>query len=151
MRYPSLPRFALLLVLFAGSAVRAEGADDRFMLCPFLGFDRCAPLTDGAMQERGLSDDDREMIGKLQRLAASPDQALLESIATSFAPPRQPYASTVLVAVWYPDQRDDDEPPQCFACGLHLLLHNGELIQINYGLHDKFMLIWNNPPAPQSK
>jgi hypothetical protein len=148
----SIPCFALLLFLLAGSAVRAQGADDKFMLCPFLGFDRCVPLTDHAMHERDLSDDDRQMIGTLQRLAASPDDALLDSIAVSFAPPRQPYASTSVVAVWYADRRDDSEQPRRFGCGLYLLLcHNGELIQINYGLQDKFKLIWNNPPAPQSK
>lgn len=105
------------------------------------------PLTGAAVKDRGLSDEEKQMIEKLKRLTSELDKAVLESVAKSFAAPQRPYAPADFVPIWYPDRRDDGEQPKCFACGLHLLLHNEDLIQINYGMKDKFMLIWNNPPT----
>jgi len=141
------------IVLLAGlCGVCAQSADDKFMICPFLEFGNCLPLTDAAVQDRSPSREEKQIIEKLRRLASAPDNALLEDIAKSFGDPQRPYAPAGFVSLWYPDLQDDRAQPKCFACGLHLVLHNDELIQINYGMKGKFMLIWNNPPAaPQPK
>jgi hypothetical protein len=142
-RIPAMRAAVLLTVWLLGLSQASAHADDKFLLCPFLGFGHCVPLTDTAMQDRAMSTEDRQMIAKLQRLSRTPDRALLEDIAQSFDAPQQPYASRGMSALWFPDRQDD-----CFACGLHLLLHKGNLVQINWGMKGKFMLIWNDPPAP---
>jgi hypothetical protein len=126
-------RLAVLLVLsLAGlPAASAQRADDGFSICAF-NFQSCVPLTDSAVEARGLSADEKGMVAKLRQLTVDPSDALIEDIATSFGPPRRPGPPDL----WFPDQRD--EAAQCMDCGLHLLVLDDRLAQINWGVPRRF-------------
>ena len=125
----------------ARPSVGARASGRRLHVLPFLDFGNCAPLTDAAVQQRGLSEQEKQTLEKLKRMTSAPDLALIQDIAKSFAAPKRPYARPDFVPIWFPDRQDDSAQPQCFACGLHLLLFKDDLIQINWGVKDKFMLI----------
>jgi hypothetical protein len=142
-------RIVVLILLFAlatSRATTAQNAFHDFMICPFLAFNRCAPLSDAALQDRGVSDEERRIIETLKQIASAPDDALFKQIAPLFGAPQQPYAPADFVAVWFPSRGDDGDQPKCPGCGLRLLLYKDALIQINYGVQGKFTFIWNNPP-----
>src|SRR5262249_8844539 len=140
-------RFALLLGLcLLGISAQSAQAFEKYLLCPFLDFTTCTPLTDAAVEKYGLSAEEKDLLAKLRRITEAPDQALLDEITASFAPPRTMFASGEMLKLWFPDQRDDSTAPKCIACGLNLLLLNDDLIQLTWGMQGRFMLVFNDPP-----
>jgi hypothetical protein len=134
-------RLAALLALFLAGlpAASAQSPDGWFSICAF-DFQSCVPLTDAAVAARGLSAEEKGMLEKLRQLTVAPSDALIEDIAASFGPPHRMIAPDL----WFPDQRD--EAAKCIACGLHLIVLDDRLVQINWGVSGRFRLIFNNPP-----
>ena len=145
-------RFALLLGLcLLGLSAQSAQAFEKYLLCPFLDFTTCTPLSDAAVEKYGLSADEKELLAKMRRLTETPDQALLDEITASFAPPRTMFANSNMLKLWFPDRRDDSVAPTCIACGLSLFLVDDNLAQLTWGMHGRFMLLFNDPPAPKPK
>jgi len=145
-------RFALLLGLcLLGFSAGSAQAFEKYLLCPFLDFTTCTPLTDAAVEKYGLSADEKELLAKLRKLTEAPDQSLLEDIAASFAPPRTMFASSDKLKLWFPDRRDDSMAPKCIACGLDLFLVDDNLVQLTWGMQGRFMLLFSDPLAPKPK
>ena len=145
-------RFALLLGLcLLGFSATSAQAFEKYLLCPFLDFTTCTPLSDAAVEKYGLSADEKELLAKMRRLTETPDQALLDEIAASFAPPRTMFASSNMLKLWFPDRRDDSAEPKCLACGLNFFVLDDNLVQLTWGMQGRFMLIYNNPPAASPK
>ena len=128
---------AVLLALFllGAPAASAQGFDGKVVICSF-NFQSCAPLTDATVQARGLSADEKGMIEKLRQLTATPSKVLLKDIAASFGPLRRPGPPDF----WFPEARD--EGAKCFDCGLHLIVLDNRLVQINWGVQGRFRLIF---------
>ena len=134
----------LCLVLLGGAAAcrAAEHAGaDGFSICRF-DFQQCEPVTDAAMQSRHLSAAKIAIVGKLRHLAVAPDKAALDALAPAFAPPQRPVDTEKIVDLWYPDPHVVP-PARCFVCGIHLRYFGKELAQVNYGVSEKFLLLWN--------
>jgi hypothetical protein len=141
-------RCAVLLLLAAllpgipaaaaqGSA-GAPGAVANFSICAF-NFEGCVPLTDAAAQARGVSADETAMIDRLRRLAADLNDDVIDEIRAAFGPPRRPGPPDL----WFPDLRD--EHAACIDCGLHLIVLNERLVQINWGVQGRFRVIYIAP------
>jgi len=94
------------------------------------------PLSDASEQTHGVSADEKAMIEKLRQLTIAPGRALLDDIAASFGPLRRPGPPDF----WYPDARD--VAAKCFDCGLHLIILENRLVQINWGVSSRFRLIF---------
>jgi hypothetical protein len=63
-----------------------------------------------------------------------------EDIAASFGRLRRQSSPDL----WFPDARDDGA--ECMACGLHLIVLDDRLVQINWGVQGRFRLIFSDPP-----
>ena len=76
------------------------------------------------------------MIEKLRQLTSAPSKVLLGDIAASFGPLRR----LGLPDFWFPEVRNDGA--ERMDCGLHLIVLDNWLVQINWGVQGRFRLIF---------
>ena len=117
------------------TSASAQSFDGNVVICAF-DFQSCVPLTDAAVQARGLSAEEKSMIEKLRQLTSAPSKVLLGDIAASFGPLRR----LGLPDFWFPEVRNDGA--ERMDCGLHLIVLDNWLVQINWGVQGRFRLIF---------
>jgi hypothetical protein len=135
---------ALLCLCLAGAAHATEepgAGPDGFSICPLTDtdFGPCLPLTAETIARYRLSPAQQDVVRELQRLSVSPTLGGLKTLAANFAPRQPPIGTADYSDVWYPDR--DDPRAACFVCGLHLRFAKGEMMQINYGVRGRFLVV----------
>jgi hypothetical protein len=142
-----------LALVIGGSASRAQPytGPDGFAICPYAKgvIGKCAPLTDPAMRDYGLTAAQAGLVAMWRTIVMKPAPAPADTIVNS-----KPFAAPWLFShldeysdYWFPDPSSVS-----IECGIHFRYAKEDLMQMNYAVDGRFIVLWTrNAVVPPSR